>query len=597
MEKIKELRHKMITVVQKYPFVLCISLAATVFFIIGEKSSGDDSEFYRNIGLVCMLGISLTFALSVLGQRLQKKYLFPPFGFLLLLGFYFYVFGNDEHDFNIFQQIVCAVTFLLFHLLTSFIAYYKNEKEASFWEFNKTLFINTVLTALFTLALLLGTLLALAAIDKLFQVDVNDFYDYVAYFSGCFASTAIFLFFTEDGLSFLEEPKEYPVILKFFTQFILIPLLLIYSIILYGYFIKIMIEWNLPRGWVSYLVIVYSLVGILALLLVHPLKEKTAKGWVQIFQKIFYYSLLPLIVLLFIAIFKRISDYGITENRYFVILLAVWLSIIALYFIFRKNAHISFIPKSLFVLGFFSLMTPFFNVFSTAERSQLNEFTQILNQEKLIENGIINFSKETHDSVAFKLSEKVEFLHKRKKVDLIYFLMGEKERATFDSILKVEENSNYGSYFSNTEFQNLFTNRVKHHSENTRLYVNNFSETLVSIKGYNYDLSALQRTPFMIDSTRFSLNEKLQFKLEEKEKHYAYDLKPFAKEMLKKYHNRNVKNPIYHEFELQDYHFKISVESISKRNYYIRKRNYKDSFYYDIDGLLLIKTPEEKPGN
>ncbi len=595
MEKIKELRHKIITVIQKYPFVLCISLAATVFFIIGETSSGDDSEFYRDLGLVCMLGISLTFALSVLGQRLQKKYLFPPFGYLLLLVFYFYVFGNDQHDFSIFQQIVCAVTFLLFHLLTSFIAYYKNEKEAFFWEFNKTLFINAVLTALFSLALLLGTLLALAAIDNLFQVDVNNFYYYVVYFSGCFASTAIFLFFTEDGLSFLEKPKEYPVVLKFFTQFILIPLLLIYSVILYGYFIKIIIEWDLPRGWVSYLVIVYSLVGILALLLIHPLKKKTAKGWIQIFQKIFYYSLIPLIILLFIAIFKRVSDYGITENRYFVVLLAIWLSIIALYFIFRKNAHISFIPKSLFVLGFFSLMMPFFNVFSTAERSQLNEFTEILNQEKLIENGIINFSKETHDSVAFKLSEKVEFLHKRKKVDLIYFLMGKKECTTFDSILKV---SNY-SLHSKAEFQNLFTNRIKHNPEYTHLQVNNFNKKLVSIKGYDYtyDLSTLQSTPFMIDSTRFSLNRNLQFKLEEKEKHYTYDLKPFAKEMLKKYGNQDVKNPIYHEFELQDHHFKISVKSINKYNYYIRKRNYKDSFYYNIDGLLLIKTPEEKTVN
>ena len=75
---------------------------------------------------------------------------------------------------------------------------------------------------------------------------------------------------------------------QFFTQFILIPLLIIYVVILYFYCAKIVINWQLPRGWVSYLVLAYSIVGIFALLLVHPLKELKLKSWIVIFSKLFY---------------------------------------------------------------------------------------------------------------------------------------------------------------------------------------------------------------------------------------------------------------------------------------------------------------------
>ncbi|NHW22516.1 DUF4153 domain-containing protein, partial [Escherichia coli] len=83
-------------------------------------------------------------------------------------------------------------------------------------------------------------------------------------------------------------------------------------------------------------VISYSLVGIFALLLVHPLKNENSKSWVKWFSKIFYFSLVPMLVLLFVAIFTRLFDYGVTESRYFVLLMAIWITLCTFYFIFRK---------------------------------------------------------------------------------------------------------------------------------------------------------------------------------------------------------------------------------------------------------------------
>lgn len=174
-----------------------------------------------------------------------------------------------------------------------------------------------------------------------------------------FGSTFIFLLFNAKGLSNLEKESQYPVILKFFTQFVLIPLLIIYLVILYFYSGKILLAWELPRGWVTYLVMAFSIVGILALLLVYPLKEIKAKSWVVIFSKVFYYSLLPLLILLFTAIFTRVLQYGFTEARYYVLVLAIWLATLTIYYIFYKKASIKFIPISLFCFGIFGLLFPF----------------------------------------------------------------------------------------------------------------------------------------------------------------------------------------------------------------------------------------------
>jgi hypothetical protein len=53
----------------------------------------------------------------------------------------------------------------------------------------------------------------------------------------------------------------------------------------------------------------------------------------------FYYTILPLIILLFTAIFTRILEYGFTEPRYFVCLLAVWLLVCGLFYPYKKGNH------------------------------------------------------------------------------------------------------------------------------------------------------------------------------------------------------------------------------------------------------------------
>jgi hypothetical protein len=282
------------------------------------------------------------------------------------------------------------------------------------------------------------------------------------------------LLFNESGLDYLEKEGKYPVVLKFFTQFILIPLLIIYVVILYFYCAKIVINWQLPRGWVSYLVLAYSIVGIFALLLVHPLKELKLKSWIVIFSKLFYYTLIPLIILLFVAIFTRVLQYGYTEARYFVLLISLWLTILVLYFVFFKKATIKFIPISLFIFGLFALIFPYLNVFSVSIRSQENELIEVLKENNLLVNNKINFGKQVTDSIANSVENKLEFLSERFDDEFIEVYLDA------ESVKKSKTNKYW--------FNNLFLNITHNQNKKNNNYFLRISSNkkIINIKDYQF---------------------------------------------------------------------------------------------------------------
>lgn len=432
--KFQEIFSKVQNAVLRFPLVLLMSTFMMVASnVLIDNNFTVDSEFiWIKLVIVSGLGISLMFALKILSQRMNKGIWGELAGILFLIGFYF-ILPKKEESFTEFYAYLLIPVYVMSHLLVSFAAFAKREySERHFWQYNKSLFVNFFLTLVFTGVLTGGVLLAFLAVDNLFRVGFQeDLYGRIFVSLLIFGSTVIFLLFNETGLDFLEKEDNYPVVLKFFTQYVLIPLLFIYAVILYFYSGKILLNWELPRGWVSYLVLAYSLVGILALLLVHPLKEIHTKSWVKMFSKVFYFTLIPLIVLLFTAIFTRVLEYGYTEPRYYVLLLAVWLSSVVLYFIFRKNSTIKFIPISLFCFGVFALIFPYFNAFSVTKNSQKNELEKILTDHNLLVNGKIDFKKEVQDSVINQIIDKYEFLADRSQKEYLNEFLDEKMQAEF----------------------------------------------------------------------------------------------------------------------------------------------------------------------
>jgi len=105
---------------------------------------------------------------------------------------------------------------------------------------------------------------------------------------------------------------------------------------------------------------------------------------------LFYRLLLPLIVLLFVAIFRRISDYGITENRYFVVAIAVWILAIILYLLISKKKRLIVLPSSLLIITLL-VSFGFWGAISVSENSQLNQFKKIFENVKANNHSILDY--------------------------------------------------------------------------------------------------------------------------------------------------------------------------------------------------------------
>jgi Domain of unknown function (DUF4153) len=361
---------------RKYPVTLWVSLVATVIFVYVDDSAEKQFELYK-IAMTCIVSIPLFFGIEMYGEHIGKnKFLLLGLGFVVVLLVYYFEFPSTFFEFekkNTFIRF--ALVQGIFILFAAVFPFYFSKNSKDFWFYNKSVFLAILTAVIYTFTLTLGLLLALTAIEKLFGVHMKgDYYKNVWVVCNIFLNTFIFLSRIPSSEE-IEKDETYPLPLKYFTQFVLLPLVVLYLVILFAYEVKIIATWSLPKGWVGTLVLAFSVFGILAFLLLYPIKNLT--NWVKRFTAAYYWLMIPLVGLLLVAIYVRIDNYGITEPRYLVAIMGIWLLGIALYFIISKKDNIKIIPFLLFIILIISLVGPL-SAFSVSKRNQEKHLGRIL---------------------------------------------------------------------------------------------------------------------------------------------------------------------------------------------------------------------------
>jgi hypothetical protein len=411
---------------RRFPFVIMLSVLGSFFMIYLieiEAEPGRDYQHLYNAVMCCGLGISFLLSITLRNEVFKlepvKNYLIQGAGIVFLIAYYIWL----PEDLGIVDIIRFILFALGFHFLVSFTAFMNKDADHqqnidAFWRFNKLFFIRILTSVLFSGVLFAGLSIAILSFNELFDANIkSNIYAQLFFFILGVFNTWFFLAGIPQNLNDFYEEEVYPKALKLFTQFVLLPLVTIYLVILYLYMGKIIIQWNLPAGWVSYLILCFSIAGILSLLLVYPIRNYEENKWIKVFSKSFYIALLPLIVLLFIAILTRLFAYGITERRYFVFVLACWLAFISLYFLLSKAKNIKLIPISLCLLCFITSFGPW-SAFAVSERSQMNRLEKLLTVNKILVEGKIRpLSESEQKSVSTKdegnISSIIEFLEER----------------------------------------------------------------------------------------------------------------------------------------------------------------------------------------
>jgi len=379
-----------IKTIRRFPFEVLFALAGTyaavsisTSYYYGYYSNG----WYVRILMMAAVSMPLSLSVSLLGVAGtlfgSRLILFKCLAAGVGLAFLF-MFRPQEYP----QHYVhFALLFLAMHLLVSFAAFIANNNTLAFWQFNKTLFIRLLTGVLYCVVLGAGLSAAFGVVDNIFGKILD--WNYLRYIwiiiFGLF-NTLYFLAGIPESIVNNEAIENYPKGLKFFSQYIIIPLATVYLVILLAYEVKILVEWELPKGMVSALILGYAGLGLLAMLLVYPLRDKEGNGWIKVFSKYFYLFLLPLVILLILAVTKRVSSYGITQYRYFILVLAAWLLFLIGYFLINKKATIKAIPVSMFLIIMLIVYGPQ-SATTVSLHSQRAVLLSLFKQEKLTRQG------------------------------------------------------------------------------------------------------------------------------------------------------------------------------------------------------------------
>lgn len=384
---VSQLWQSFLAVCKRFAIAISYTLIATIAGLVLSYNWKDFAIeqllvkliYLGNFGLVLSLSLSLYAESHPL--NFQKKSL-ANLLILSVLALIYFTLQPANYQADVF--VLLALGFA-FHLLVAFSAFHSKENEVGFWQINKTFFLRFATSALYSGVLFAGLSIALFSTHTLFNIhwDGEIYFRLWIIIAGLF-NTIFFLAGIPQPISSLNHEEIYPKALKVFTQYVLIPLASIYLLILLAYEVKIILAWSLPNSSVSILILGYAVFGMLSILLIHPIRNQEGNKWIQLYSKSFYLLMLPLLVLLAVAIVKRVADYGITESRYLLIVLSLWLSFITVYFLIKGREHIRVIPISLFVFAVLIAVGPW-SIKSVSRDSQSKRLAQYISQKVSVE--------------------------------------------------------------------------------------------------------------------------------------------------------------------------------------------------------------------
>lgn len=424
----------------RFPMAILSALGAAVVALV--LIAGPTEDRYWRLLATLILGLSLFTASVTTAERRgippRRRWLADlAIGLGLALVYRTSLGWTDQLAALRFIQLLVVA-----HLLVAVGPYLGRGGLRGFWQYNRFLFLRYLVATLHAGVLWVGLAVALAAVDKLFGVGIDS-----ERYAQLWAILAFgfhpwfFLGGVPRDHAELDRLEDYPGGLKVFTQYVLIPLVAIYLVILTAYLGKIGITRTWPSGWIGYLVSSVSATGVLALLLVHPIREREDSKWVRAYGRWWFAALLPSLVMLLLAISKRIGQYGVTEPRYFLLVLTLWLLALAVYYVWTGSDNIKLIPTSLALVALLTAIGPW-GAYSVSRHSQTARFDRILAANAMGRAGAVTAAR---GPVSFEdrrqLSAVVRYLHRTHGSGTVAGVLG----APLDTVLTWEHASKYGS--------------------------------------------------------------------------------------------------------------------------------------------------------
>ena len=361
MKKIKENVKKLLlhfkSGFERFPVTIILAFMHFITGVyIAEVRSFQSDEFVE-VNLLLFGSIFIT----AMFEMLYEKYFYKKNRWLVrgiysvitfavsIIVFVEYLRTNDYYNIYYFTLIpISIVLFLLIPILKK-----KENKE----KYLQSVFSNFVITGIFVAVLWIGIEIILTTVNYLFFNSGDSLFFRLTTYSFWFITE---VFGVSLFLSLLKKPDdnlenyEFPFIFNLLIKFVIIPLIIIYTGVLYIYMARVIISMHLPKGLISHLVLWYTAFSVFIMILITPFTQKDK--FFENFKKYFPYFSIPLIFASLFAVFQRTYQYGITENRYYVLISIFWLLFCMILYIRKMNITGIFI--SLITCLVISVYTP-----------------------------------------------------------------------------------------------------------------------------------------------------------------------------------------------------------------------------------------------
>ena len=372
---------------ERFPITIILAFMHFITGVYIAEVRSFESDNFIEINLLIFGSIFIT----AMAEIIWEKYLYGKNRWLVrgiysvitfVLSIIFYVEYLRTNDYyNIYYFALIPISIILFVLIP--ILNRENKEKYLQSEFS-----DFVITGIFALVLSAGIGIVLTTVNYLFFKSRSFFIFRLTMYSSWFIAEVLgaSLF-----LSLLKKPDtdlenyEFPSIFNLLIKFVIIPLIAIYTAVLYIYMAKTIISMQLPKGLISHLVLWYTAFSVVIMILITPFTQKDK--FFGNFKKYFPYFSIPLIFASLFALFQRIYQYGITEKRYYVLILIFWLFFCMILFIRKINITGIFI--SLIACVVIAVYTPF-SAKSVSNFSQKERLKRMLVKYGALKDGKIS---------------------------------------------------------------------------------------------------------------------------------------------------------------------------------------------------------------
>ena len=361
--KIKKYPSQISSAFKRFPLAVAFAIFATVAFIHAVEISNSPltNRFAQWQLIYPIAAMLISLAVSLVQESRQNFSKIPQIvaGALWLaisiaLVLYFPKASSD------IGRTYVGSTYLFIYataFLSIFVApFFKQKDENGFWNFLAKSIKSAIIAIVISYALGAAINLLLLGFYHLFDIDLPEkIFLYITIFCSC--TVCPILFFSE--IPHIDDClQKVPVLSKFETsinRFIFLPVVLLYITLLYAYIAKIIVQWEMPKGTVSYLVSASMLLMLLRVTMTLPERTTSKQSFESKLLKILPAACIPLVILMSVGIIRRISDYGISEGRYYITAINIfYYIIIAILLIDKircKSKYIAIVFCSMFLIA------------------------------------------------------------------------------------------------------------------------------------------------------------------------------------------------------------------------------------------------------